>query len=176
MNCINCGAPMQLHLEKQHFYCEYCTSRYFPDENEDGLRILDENSDISCPVCKIELIYGFIGNTQLYFCKSCRGMLVDQDAFLEVINYVREKSSQPPIKPPPVDFSELDRDLNCPTCNRHMSTHLYGGPGNLVVDNCSHCLHLWLDNNEFTRIIRSPGRERRFKDAGQEEDLFGKKP
>ena len=172
MNCINCGAPMELRLEKQHFYCEYCTSRYFPEENEDGLRILDESSNVNCPVCITPLIYGFIGNTQVYFCNSCRGMLFEQESFLEVINYIREKSTQPPINPPPVDFSELERDLFCPTCNRLMSTHLYGGPGNLIVDNCPDCLHLWLDHNEFTRIIRSPGRERRFEGDENDEDLF----
>ena len=50
MNCNNCGAPMQLRLEQQHFYCNYCTSRYFPDENEDGLRILEADSDHDCPI------------------------------------------------------------------------------------------------------------------------------
>lgn len=173
MNCVNCGAPMQLRLKQQHFYCDYCTSRYFPGENEDGLRILDQDSEITCPVCKIPLVYAFIGNTQLHFCQTCRGMLFDQETFLEIINYLREKSSRPPFDPPPVDLSELERDLSCPTCARLMSTHLYGGPGNLVVDNCSHCHHLWLDHNEFTRIIRSPGRERRFEDDEQEQDLSG---
>ena len=163
---------MQLRLNQQHFYCEYCTSRYFPAENEDGLRILDEKSDIACPVCKVPLVYGFIGKTQLHFCHSCRGMLVDQDSFLNVIDYIRKKSTLPPLEPPAVDFTELERDISCPTCARLMSTHLYGGPGNLVVDNCNHCLHLWLDHNEFTRIIRAPGRERRNMEDEQTQDLF----
>jgi hypothetical protein len=48
---------------------------------------------------------------------------------------LRASSSQPPIDPPPVNFAELERELTCPTCSHLMSTHLYGGPGNLVVDN-----------------------------------------
>jgi Zn-finger nucleic acid-binding protein len=169
MNCNNCGAPMQLRLEQQHFYCNYCTSRYFPDENEDGLRILEADSDHDCPVCKTLMVYGFIGKTQLHFCQSCRGMLFDQESFLKVVDYLRENSSLARVEPPPVNFSALERQLTCPTCGRSMSTHLYGGPGNLVVDNCSHCQHLWLDHNEFTRIIRAPGRKRRFNIDEQEQ-------
>ncbi|MGB3700967.1 MAG: zf-TFIIB domain-containing protein [Anaerolineales bacterium] len=171
MNCMNCGAPMQLMLEKQHFYCDYCTSLYFPDENEDGIRILDEISETDCPVCRTPLVYGFIDQTQTLYCQSCRGMLIDQESFLMVIEYLHAKSTQPPIDPPAVKFSELERKLICPTCGRHMSTHLYGGPGNLVVDNCGHCLHLWLDNKEFARIIRAPGRERPARDDEDEHKL-----
>ena len=161
MNCSNCGAPMQLILDRRHFFCEYCTSLYFPEENEDGIRILEESSGTDCPVCKIPLVYGFIGRAQTLYCLNCRGMLIDQEIMLMVIEYLREKSSKSTISPPPVNFDELKRILNCPNCGRRMSTHLYGGPGNLIVDNCIHCSLLWLDNEEFTRIIRTPGREPR---------------
>ena len=172
MNCINCGAPMQLRLEKRQFYCNYCSSIYFPDENEDGIRILEERNETNCPVCKIPLVFGFIDQTQILYCQSCRGMLADQESFLKVIEYFRASLSQPPIDPPPVNFAELERELTCSTCGRLMSTHLYGGPGNLVVDNCSHCLHLWLDHKEFTRIIRAPGRVRRVQDDEDGKKLF----
>lgn len=172
MNCVNCGAPMQLRLEQHQFQCNYCTTIYFPAENENGIRILDEDSNTNCPVCRIPLVYGFIDETQNLYCQSCRGMLVDQESFLIVIEYLRANSSQPPIEPPPVNFDELDRQLVCPTCDRKMSTHLYGGPGNLVVDNCSHCLHLWLDHKEFTRIIRAPGRVRRVQEDEERNDPF----
>jgi len=160
MNCINCGAPMQLHLDKQHFSCDYCDTIYFPDENEDGIRILDADSNIECPVCRTRLVYGFIDQTRILHCQTCRGILINQESFLMCIEYLRARSTRPPIIPPAVNFSELERNLVCPTCNQPMSTHLYGGPGNLVVDNCPNCLHIWLDNQEFSRIIRAPGRER----------------
>jgi Zn-finger nucleic acid-binding protein len=151
---------MQLRLEQQQFFCPYCSSIYFPKENEDRVRILAEESEIQCPVCRTALVHAVIEETQILYCQSCRGMLIDQGSFLALIQYLRAKSTQPPLKPPAVDFSELDRSLYCPTCGEKMSTHLYGGPGNLVVDNCSRCLNLWLDNQEFKRIIRAPGRER----------------
>lgn len=169
MNCSNCGAPMKLVLDRQHFYCEYCASIYFPEENEEGIRILDHNSEINCPVCKIPLVYGFIDRTQTLYCLNCRGMLIDQEVFLMFIEYLRAKSSEPPIVPPPVNMEELKRHIKCSNCGRQMSTHLYGGPGNLVVDNCTHCSHLWLDNNEFNHIIRAPGREPR-RELEEEEE------
>lgn len=171
MNCLNCGAPMQLRLNLQHFYCEYCESRYFPEQNEEGLRILDEASEIPCPVCKINLVYGYIGETQLYYCNNCRGMLFNQDSFLDLIKFLRKVAPHPPVEPPPVDLSELKRRLKCPTCDQTMSTHLYGGPGNLVVDNCSICLNLWLDHKEFTRIIQAPGRDKVDRESNQEQKL-----
>ncbi|UCD42981.1 MAG: zf-TFIIB domain-containing protein, partial [Chloroflexota bacterium] len=169
MNCTNCGAPMKLLLDRQHFFCEYCTTIYFPEENDDGILVLEHNSDTSCPVCNIPLVYGFIDRTQTLYCQNCRGILIDQEVFLMVIDYLRAKSSAPSITPPPVDLEELNRKIRCPNCSRRMSTHLYGGPGNLVVDNCIHCSLLWLDNNEFTRIIRAPGREPRIEPEEEEQ-------
>ena len=160
MNCDNCGAPMKLLLDRQHFYCEYCTSIVFPTENQDGIRVLEEVSDTLCPVCEIPLVYGFIDKTQTLYCQKCQGMLIDQDIFIMVINYLRAKSTLPSISPPPVNHIELERTINCPDCRQPMSTHLYGGPGNLVVDNCIHCNLLWLDHRELERVIRSPGRDR----------------
>lgn len=167
---MNCGAPMQLRLEKQHFYCEYCASIYFPGENEDGIRILDQASDIDCPLCRLLLVHGFVDHMHILHCPSCRGLLVDQELFITVIDYLRARSTQPAINPPAVNLAELERELICPTCGRKMSTHLYGGPGNLVVDNCVHCRRLWLDNQEFTRIIRAPGCERVDKENLEEDE------
>jgi Zn-finger nucleic acid-binding protein len=151
---------MKLLLDRQHFYCEYCTSICFPEENQDGVRILDEDSQTLCPVCEIPLVYGYVNQTQTLCCKKCMGMLIDQDIFLLVINYLRTRSTQLPIIPPAVNLQEMNRELYCPDCGRLMSTHLYGGPGNLVVDNCVHCNLLWLDHTEFRRVVRAPGRER----------------
>lgn len=160
MNCDNCGAPMKLLLDRQHFFCEYCTSIYFPQENQDGVRVLEEPTETICPVCKVPLVYGYIDQTQTLYCQKCKGILFDQDTFLMVVNYLRAKSTRPTIMPPPVNLSELGREINCPECGQLMSTHPYGGPGNLVVDNCTHCNLLWLDYKEFERVIRAPGRDR----------------
>jgi Zn-finger nucleic acid-binding protein len=151
---------MKLLLDRQQFYCEYCTSIYFPRENQDGIRVLDQDSEVICPVCQLPLVYGYIAHTQTLHCLNCKGLLIDQDTFLFIINHLRANSTNPPLVPPPVNFTDLDRALYCPDCGGQMSTHPYGGPGNLIVDNCIRCNLLWLDHNELKRVIRAPGRER----------------
>jgi Zn-finger nucleic acid-binding protein len=160
---------MKLLLDRQHFYCEYCTSIFYPHENEDGIRLLDQASETLCPVCEIPLVYGYIGNTQTLNCQKCKGILFDQDIFLLVINHLRANSTDPALVPPPVNLNELERAISCPDCGQRMSTHPYGGPGNLVVDNCIGCSLLWLDYKELERVIRAPGRER-ISDAEEDDD------
>jgi hypothetical protein len=49
-----------------------------------------------------------------------------------------------------------DRVLSCPICGQPMLSHLYAGPGNLVLDTCEQCLVNWLDPGELRRIARAP--------------------
>ena len=37
-----------------------------------------------------------------------------------------------------------------------MSSHVYGGPGNVVVDACEFCHVVWLDPGELLRIALAP--------------------
>ena len=37
-----------------------------------------------------------------------------------------------------------------------MDTHIYGGPGNIVIDNCPACRLNWLDFPELARIESAP--------------------
>jgi Zn-finger nucleic acid-binding protein len=46
-----------------------------------------------------------------------------------------------------------------------MDTHPYGGPGNIVVDNCEKCQIIWLDYGELKKVINAPGRDRGVGDA-----------
>jgi Zn-finger nucleic acid-binding protein len=39
-----------------------------------------------------------------------------------------------------------------------MDTHYYGGPGNVVIDDCSRCFLNWLDHGELMRIVEAPDR------------------
>jgi Zn-finger nucleic acid-binding protein len=40
-----------------------------------------------------------------------------------------------------------------------MDTHLYGGGGNVILDDCENCGLNWLDYGELDRIVRAPDRE-----------------
>jgi Zn-finger nucleic acid-binding protein len=37
-----------------------------------------------------------------------------------------------------------------------MINHLYGGPGNVLLDSCEHCRVNWLDAGELRRIVIAP--------------------
>jgi len=37
-----------------------------------------------------------------------------------------------------------------------MDTHLYGGPGNVIIDTCESCALMWLDYGELERMVRAP--------------------
>jgi hypothetical protein len=49
-----------------------------------------------------------------------------------------------------------DRLLACPMCRQPMLSHLYGGPGNVVIDTCERCLVNWLDPGELFRMAVAP--------------------
>jgi TFIIB-like protein len=56
----------------------------------------------------------------------------------------------------PRDNSDADRKLSCPLCDRTMTGHPYGGPGNVNIDTCEPCSVIWLDRNELQRIVLAP--------------------
>jgi Zn-finger nucleic acid-binding protein len=161
LDCRNCGAPLTFALNKGHFVCEYCGSLYFPDEPDDGVLDLGIRSEVECPVCREPLVLGRAGTTQVLYCQRCKGLLIPQAAFVLVVQFLRATAIDPPIAPPPMNRDDLRRRIGCPHCGRTMDTHPYGGPGNIVIDNCPHCHVNWLDYHEFQRIIDAPGGDRR---------------
>jgi Zn-finger nucleic acid-binding protein len=168
MNCQNCGAPMKFDHNRICFWCEYCTSIHFPEESIDGIRISDEESIINCPMCNIPLVLAYAGKTQVFYCNKCRGILINQFSFLIVIQYIRSKAKELST-PPPVRLEELERKTYCPQCHRKMDTHPYGGSGNIVIDNCPHCMLNWLDYNELYRVTHAPDRNEIYRN--REEDF-----
>jgi len=161
MNCSNCGAPQALAADETHFVCEHCGSLYFPNENQDKVRVIGTTSEVDCPVCKVPLVLGWINNTRVRACKRCRGLLIRSAEFPRTIEFLRADLNQPPVTSAPLDTDQLQRQLACPRCGVEMHTHPYAGPGNVVIDNCADCGVNWLDHNEINRIVRSPDRRRK---------------
>ena len=160
MDCRNCGAPMKLLTGRDYFMCEYCATFWIPDANRDGVRVLGESSGISCPLCQTFLITASIDGNRLLQCPNCKGMLFDQWIFANAVSYLRTEAKR--FEPPrqSLNREELKRSLACPKCNQSMDTHLYGGAGNLVIDNCYSCRLIWLDYSELNRIINALGYDR----------------
>ncbi len=158
MQCPNCGAPLHLQDLSDSFTCDYCRSVYFPEENDDGVRLLDERSSLVCPVCDIPLMHASMDHHRIEYCTRCRGVLVEMPVFIELVDDLRaERGGFRRVLPPP-DPDELRRRLKCPHCGRAMDTHFYGGPGNIVIDDCSPCELNWLDAGELLKIARATSR------------------
>lgn len=67
---------------------------------------------------------------------------------------VRARPAADPYPPPAA--AEFERRIECPKCGNPMSTYAYGGPGNIVIDNCRGCMLNWLDHKEIERVATAP--------------------
>ena len=156
MNCPSCGAAMQLKADMTSFKCEYCQRVFLPEANaDDGVRGLGEPSGQNCPICSTDLVHATLDNIRICYCTKCRGMLVPMGALSALVDAVKGEKRGGTIQPR-ADAADLQRKTNCPECHRHMDTHFYGGPGNVVIDSCENCCLTWLDGGELMRIAQAP--------------------
>jgi Zn-finger nucleic acid-binding protein len=156
MNCPSCGAPLHLDPDKDFCQCDYCRGYYFPDQNEEGVRVFGEPASLSCPLCAVLLFHATVGGVRFLYCGHCRGMLISMEVFAELVEELRAQLGVQPgtLKPP--NPRDLDRRTFCPQCHGRMDTHRYAGPGNVIIDSCSKCLLNWLDHGELMRIVHTP--------------------
>lgn len=152
MNCINCGAPMVLVPDRDYFVCEHCTSFHFPKENDEGVRLLGQASDLNCPLCGRPLERGAIEGHMVKTCPNCRGILARRRAFAMIVQKRRAAQRVKDPFPKPIRDEDRERRLLCPSCHRAMDNHAYMGPGAVLVDTCGDCCLIWLDQGEMTII------------------------
>jgi Zn-finger nucleic acid-binding protein len=146
---------MKLKSDMQSFKCEYCLSVYFPEKNDDGVQVLEEPSGHDCPVCQTALVHAFVAKCPIIYCTKCNGMLVAMAALEDTIDALRAEHGTAKTPPPP-DKDDLRRKINCPQCHRPMDAHIYGGPGNVIIDSCETCCIIWFDRGELMRIAHAP--------------------
>jgi Zn-finger nucleic acid-binding protein len=156
MDCPNCGASMLLDKATDSWSCSYCKTAYYSERNEDWVRVVSQTSDLACPICAVPLAQAEIGENKLFYCTRCRGSLIPVEAFVFLLEDLRAKQGGEWVISRPADPQELRRSIRCPRCGRQMDTHFYGGPGNVVIDDCAACELNWLDKGELARIVRAP--------------------
>ena len=83
-------------------------------------------------------------------------MLIDMNRFADIIDVVRANEERAFRIALPRRQNPTDRPIDCPTCGHPMLGHLYGGPGNVVIDSCERCQVNWLDPGELRRIAMAP--------------------
>ena len=155
MKCDNCGASMQVDPDHGRFLCPYCGSEAAPPTNFEGVSILGP-SELSCPLCHTPMSQAQWLGYGLQYCETCKGMLVRMEDFVPLTEDLRAQRDTPAYVGLPPDPHSLDRSISCPGCAQQMDTHLYGGPGNVIIDTCENCSVHWLDHGELQRIARAP--------------------
>jgi Zn-finger nucleic acid-binding protein len=167
---------MRLKPDQESFQCAYCQSVYFPEKNDDGVRVLDEPTGQDCPLCRLPLVRATLAKVPISYCSGCRGFLLPMPALEALVDGLRG-SQNGAAAPAPPDQDELQRKIDCPQCHRRMEAHLYGGPGNVVIDSCETCCLIWLDRGEAQRIARATPSESTFtEEASVQSDQFSSGP
>jgi len=155
MTCGNCGAPAHLDRERGVFVCDYCGGEFAPPTSDDGVQVLGETK-FKCPTCPGLLSDGQLEQHPLLYCNKCRGMLVGMDDFLALVEALHSYRDRPAsVLSPRSDGGEKLPRL-CPHCSQPMDHHIYGGPGNVMIDTCEPCSVNWLDKGELQRIVSAP--------------------
>jgi Zn-finger nucleic acid-binding protein len=148
---------MRLDEDKDFFNCDYCVSTYFPEKNEDGVRVLGEPAALSCPLCAVPLVCAALSGCRIMYCTRCRGTLIMMGVFVELIQARRAQHEGVAATHAP-DPKGLQRRTICPQCHHPMDTHFYGGPGNVIIDACDRCDLNWLDAGELMQILLAQAR------------------
>lgn len=159
MKCQNCAGALTFMEGRNYFYCEYCGSFQFPDENAEGVVVLQEAvDDLECPVCVKPLALASIADQRVLHCTNCRGVYVGNTAFRQIVDALHGQSRGTGAAKP-IDPEEYGRNVNCPACKRRMDTHPYYGPGAVVIDSCSACHMIWLDHGELDIVVDANNRK-----------------
>jgi Zn-finger nucleic acid-binding protein len=158
-HCDNCGAPVRIDPASGLTVCDHCGSEQELPVAVEHLELLSETSSL-CPACSTPLSEGRLEGHPLLCCGCCFGMLIAMNRFVAIIEAVRAREARSLTTAQPRRQNPGERQLACPTCKQPMVGHLYGGPGNVVIDTCERCLVNWLEPGELRRIAVAPDRPR----------------
>jgi Zn-finger nucleic acid-binding protein len=145
---------MRLKADMASYKCDYCQSVFFPEKNDDGVRVLGDSVDQECPLCRLPLVHAVLANVPIIYCTGCRGMLVPMQALEGLIEALRAGPSAGAAATV-ADKDDLRRKINCPQCHRRMDAHFYAGGGSVIIDSCEECCLIWLDCGAAMRIAHA---------------------
>ena len=113
-----------------------------------------------CPICKIELITKKIGDVEVDECQKCKGIWFEKDELRQ-----SKDATEADLNWMDFDiwkhedqFKSTSCDYQCPTCRKPMVSVEYGKTG-VIIDYCQSCQGVWLDKQEFKKIIKALEKE-----------------
>jgi len=87
--------------------CDYCRTKFFPEKNADGIRILAEASGLERPVCAVPLADAALARHRILYCTRCRGSLMPMRVFTSLVEDLRAQQSGGWQMPRPPDPKQL---------------------------------------------------------------------
>jgi len=161
MNCLSCGAPLELASKHGVAQCAYCDARRVlagDGQGLDGVIFLGTPLDLDCPTCGDQLVAALLDDQPVRACPGCYGVAIPFGVFGHLVASRRAAYRGPDRPAAPIDPRELSRTRDCPICRESMEVHPYYGPGRSVIDSCRPCSLVWLDAGELRAIEQTPGR------------------
>jgi Zn-finger nucleic acid-binding protein len=146
---------MRMDRDRGILACDHCGSQQELPWITEHIDLQSETTSL-CPVCGTPLSASRLEGHSVLCCSRCFGMLIDMNRFAAVIDAVRAVEERSVAMLPPRRQNPNDRVINCPKCGTPMLSHLYGGPGNIVIDTCEQCQVNWLDSGELRRAAIAP--------------------
>lgn len=110
----------------------------------------------SCPKCKVDLKPKVVGPVELDECEQCKGVWFDKDELRQAKDITDSDLNWMDFEiwKHEGSFKAKPSEINCPVCKIQTQRIDYGTTG-VEVDYCSSCRGVWLDENEFNKIIDS---------------------
>ena len=114
---------------------------------------------MQCPSCQETLRTMTYEGIKVETCDACGGEWLDAEELGHIVKtrevrfsaQERQAIAQATsIKG--VRLSDVDRDLSCPKCGGTTDALNYGGDTGIILDRCTSCHGLWLDNEELEKI------------------------
>ena len=160
MHCPNCGAALEFAPFSDVAECAHCGTTQSVRTLENGTdRVLwgQEQTGTACPRCAEGLVQATIEGNRAEACPHCRGVMLPNAVFGDIVRRRRAEYRGAEFIPRPVDLEQLSDPIYCPGCRRTMEVHPYYGPGNQIIDSCCRCGLVWIDSGELTAIERATG-------------------
>lgn len=107
-----------------------------------------------CPRCSVQVTCKTHGDTEIEFCESCEGLILDSTELDEIATET-EGSVEYSIALHPNDTSvDTSQLMNCPKCTPPtlMKRIKFLGDSEVYLDRCDECALLWLDKSELDKV------------------------
>ncbi len=112
-----------------------------------------------CPNCNTHLSTLHYEGISIETCSKCHGEWLDEAELGKLVR-IREVKFNPDERRAIAEsttitgvvLKDADRDLKCPKCDGTTDPVNYGGDTGIVIDRCTSCRGIWLDEKKLERI------------------------